>query len=55
MAKKPSGKQMEMLLPIVGRREAIKLVEPKAPRSLSYEKVVESLRSKGLTKIAGKK
>lgn len=55
MAKKPSGTQMEMLLPIVGKRAIPSAPPKKAPRSVSYEKLIESLRKKGLTKAVGNK
>lgn len=55
MSKKPSGTQIEMLLPILGKRMTVAAEPKKAPRSLTYEKVVESLRKKGLTKIVTNK
>lgn len=55
MPKKLSGKQIEMLLPIAGKRTVVAMVPKKAPKSLTYEKVVESLRKKGLTKAVGHK
>ncbi|MGX9178470.1 hypothetical protein [Mesorhizobium sp. BHbdii] len=56
MSKKPSGTQIEMLLPISGKR-----ARPAAAnvgreiRTLSYDKIVDSLRKKGLTKTVVKK
>lgn len=55
MSKKPSGTQMEMLLPISGKRVTVAAETKKSPRSLTYEKVVESLRKKGLTKVVTNK
>lgn len=55
MAKKNSGTQMEMLLPISGKSTSHSSLPNKLPRTLTYEKVIESLRKKGLTKAVGKK
>lgn len=56
MSKRPSGRQIEMLLPITGKKaEALQTTEIKQPRALSYEKIVDSLRKKGLMKNASKK
>jgi hypothetical protein len=55
MAKRTSGKQIEMLLPIRGSH-SIKSPSEKGPaKTVSYEKIVESLRKKGLTKSVVKK
>jgi hypothetical protein len=56
MSKRPSGTQIEMLLPISGKRAlpaAVTVVTKK--RTLSYDKIVDSLRKKGLTKTVVKK
>ncbi|KAF2990154.1 hypothetical protein OGR47_11440 [Methylocystis sp. MJC1] len=54
MSKRPSSKQIEMLLPISGKKaESAPVV--KKTRQLSYQKIVDSLRKKGLTKTAVKK
>ncbi len=56
MAKKPSGTQIEMLLPIAGKRMIAAISQAKKePRAITYQKVVESLRKKGLTKAVGSK
>jgi predicted GTPase len=55
MAKKISGTQIEMLLPISGKRTIVATTAKKTSKSLTYEKVVESLRKKGLTKAVGHK
>ncbi len=54
MSKRPKGTQIEMLLPISGKRaEPIPVV--KKTRALSYEKIFASLQKKGLTMTAVKK
>lgn len=56
MAKKLSGTQIEMLLPIAGKRMITAVAQAKKePRAITYQKVVESLRKKGLTKSVGNK
>lgn len=55
MSKRPSGTQIEMLLPISGKRSASAATVVKKSRSLSYDKIVDSLRKKGLTRTMAKK
>lgn len=56
MSKRPSGTQIEMLLPIAGKKaEPASAAAVKKARTLSYDKIVDSLRKKGLTKTAAKK
>jgi len=55
MSKKTRGTQIEMLLPIPGKRDNDSTPAKKPVRSLSYSKVVESLRKKGLTRTVNKK
>lgn len=55
MSKRPSGTQIEMLLPISGRRAEPAAATIKKTRTLSYDKIVDSLRKKGLTKTVVKK
>jgi hypothetical protein len=56
MSKKPNGTQIEMLLPIYGKiADSVPATVVKKTRPLSYEKIVASLRKKGLTKTAVKK
>lgn len=54
MSKRPRDKQIEMLLPITTKTAAA-LPTSKPIRTLSYDKVVDSLRKKGLTRPATKK
>ena len=54
MSKRPSGTQIEMLLPISGKRTETSAIVKKS-RTLSYDKIVDSLRKKGLTKTSAKK
>lgn len=56
MAKKTSGVQIEMLLPIVSKsstQNEVRLMDK--PKTLTYEKVMASLRAKGLTRAVTKK
>jgi hypothetical protein len=56
MSNRPSSTQIEMLLPISGKRaDTASTTIVKKTRTLSYEKIVDSLRKKGLTKTAVKK
>ncbi len=56
MSKQSRGTQIEMLLPISGKKpETVIPVAPKKTRVLTYEKIVESLRKKGLTKLGARK
>ena len=52
MTKKPRDFQLEMLLPISGK-DTVSI--SKKTRTVSYTKVVESLRRKGLTRALPKK
>lgn len=54
MSKLPRNQQIEMLLPISSQRVAA-LPTTKSKPPLSYEKIVDSLRKKGLTRPAVKK
>jgi len=46
---------MEMLLPIAGKKAAAtKAAREMKIRTLSYDRIVDSLRKKGLTKTAAK-
>lgn len=57
MAKPTSGRQLEMLLMIAGKKSesdsSVSSVK-KNVRTLSYDKIVDSLRKKGLTKTVAK-
>jgi hypothetical protein len=58
MAKRSSGGQIEMLLPITGKKtvsaKTVAAKTGKPARTVSYENVVEALRKKGLTRKVAK-
>jgi hypothetical protein len=55
MSKVQTEKQIEMLLPISGKRIASDINVKIKPKSITYDQVISSLRKKGLTKSEVKK